>query len=317
MNANWAIVIASFLLPGGWLLLASHRRFWAAAALWCSWPVIVYVAQVSWEILTRPPVSDPLNTALLGFSLISALVFIPWLIVSVVVIGLAIGLRRVFKTRAPKPVEPMREDTAPSQPVVTDPQPVRDLASERSYGWTNEAISPDGSFAVEVEPVEWYNGLFLSPPRVTDLTTGDIVLDLWGQDWDAQWLFPSPGQLHIRCSQYRSGAATMIVIDLSQQSFELLARDIVGGRIGPAPLRDLPKAVEDVSLAMIAAIPDRRDAGIPNPPSMTWRMALGILGGLMACILAIAAIAIMTETKPQADTTLVPIPKGGFRPSTD
>jgi hypothetical protein len=51
-------------------------------------------------------------------------------------------------------------------------------------------LSPDGTIRVEIEAAEWGNSHWVYSPRVIDVPTGRVVLDLWGTDWDATVDFP-------------------------------------------------------------------------------------------------------------------------------
>jgi hypothetical protein len=94
MDAFWGLAIASFLIPGASLLVASRARFRRTVALWLLWPALLFFVRILWETLTRPATHSPLSDALLGFSLLSAIVIVPWALVSAVVLGVTLILRR-------------------------------------------------------------------------------------------------------------------------------------------------------------------------------------------------------------------------------
>lgn len=60
-------------------------------------PAILYVAVIVWEMLTRPPQANPLDLAITGFTLISAIVIIPWLILCALCCAVGLRLRRLVR----------------------------------------------------------------------------------------------------------------------------------------------------------------------------------------------------------------------------
>jgi len=65
---------------------------------------LIFFCTIVWETFTRAPVPDLATTAFLGFSLISAIIILPWLLISAVVLSLAVGLLLMFRRSAPVPV---------------------------------------------------------------------------------------------------------------------------------------------------------------------------------------------------------------------
>ncbi len=55
-------------------------------------------------------------------------------------------------------------------------------------------VAPDGSLRIELEGAEWSNTHWVYSPRVVEVATGRVWLDLWGTDWDATVHFPGPAR---------------------------------------------------------------------------------------------------------------------------
>ena len=85
-------------------LLVLFRRpghFKAALATWLFAPLIAYVGTLILQGLSAPPSPNYLSDALLGFSLLSAILLIPWLILSAVGALLGSMLRSMFAKSLP------------------------------------------------------------------------------------------------------------------------------------------------------------------------------------------------------------------------
>ena len=187
MDAYVIPAATSLLIPAAYLLVTARREFWRAVLLWLIWPIITYCTVMAWEMLTRSPGPGAFSDALLGLSLLSAILILPWLLFSGLVLGLAVAIRSVFRGPEPSPAKPERV-VVPQEPIA---QYEAGYAGERKVSDERKQTSPDGTIAVEFEPVEWYNNLWMFPPRITDVNSGDVVLDAWGQDWDVRVEFPA------------------------------------------------------------------------------------------------------------------------------
>ena len=89
-----AIVIAALLVPAVLASTLPQRWLVKSMLLWLVLPLIVYVAVVIWEMLTRPPVPNLFENLAFGFMLVATIGGIPWLIACVIGFGLGFILRR-------------------------------------------------------------------------------------------------------------------------------------------------------------------------------------------------------------------------------
>lgn len=309
--------LLSFLIPAVYLATAAQGRFRYAATLWLFWPVVVYFCVIVWEVLTRAPVADPFSNALLGLSLLSAFLILPWLLISALIIGLAIGLRRLFK----------RSETLTKQDqtkvVATPPDPYRQptdtgaSAAEPEISDATTATSPDGTISVEFEPIEWYNNLWLSPPRVTDLSTGRIVLSLWGHDWDARVEYPRPRQVLLEGWRY-NGGGVKVLLDLANRTYQILELRNVAGPFPAAPLSQVKQGLIDATLR--SSVATQALAGHPPQlasPKIKMGTGLVILTGTIAAIVLLAIVANIGANDDQPSASIIKVPEDGFRPTSN
>jgi hypothetical protein len=149
-------------------------------------------------------------------------------------------------------------------------------------------LSPDGRIAVDLAPMEWRHGHWIHAPRVTDLSTGRVLLDLHGADWDATADFPAAGQVVLGLRGQATGASLALEMDLDFGTCRI--------RTGPTPREAWPAVPLDQAAAQIAAAvagfeaaaAARRPAAPGKPHAFAaWRAALVIL------VLALAAIVLL------------------------
>jgi hypothetical protein len=306
----------SLLIPAIYLVTAAHGRFRYAATLWLLWPVAVYCCVIIWELMTRAPVADPFSNAFLGFSLLSALLLLPWLLISALIIGLAIGLRRWFKRSEPL----IKQDQV--KVVVTPPEldnQLTDLDASTAEPEISDAsmpTSPDGTISVAFQPIEWYNNLWLSPPRVTDLSTGKIVLSLWGHDWDVRVEYPAPRQVLLEGWRY-NGGGVKVLLDLANQTYQILELRNVEGPFPSAPLSQVKQGLIDATLR--SSVAAQALAGVPPQiasPTKKIGKKLVILTGTGAAIVLLAILANIATANNKPSVSIIKVPEGGFRPTS-
>ncbi|MDB5659454.1 MAG: hypothetical protein JWS10_2069 [Cypionkella sp.] len=140
-----AILAATIVLV---MLAAVPRRWtvWVMVLVVVS-PVGIYVAVVVWEAITQPGAENVLANAMLGFSLLSAILIIPWAIACVVLFAVGLGLRRLFRGREVEPAEPVvlrQASVAPPQvatlPVATKFSTLADDGSRDAIEWRHAHI---------------------------------------------------------------------------------------------------------------------------------------------------------------------------------
>jgi len=87
---------ATILLPA--LLVVFHRtgRTFAEMAIWVLSPIAAYVIALSWESLSGQLTPGYLTDALLGFSILSAIFILPWLVLSLLGVFLGFVLRKLI-----------------------------------------------------------------------------------------------------------------------------------------------------------------------------------------------------------------------------
>lgn len=90
------LIGATIMLPA--LLVTFHRtkRTVAEVATWVLSPIAAYVLALSWEILSGELTAGHLTDAALGFSILSAIFFLPWLVLSLLGAILGFVLRMLF-----------------------------------------------------------------------------------------------------------------------------------------------------------------------------------------------------------------------------
>ena len=310
MNAPWGLMTASLLIPAAFLLGVRFSRFWQAAVLWLCWPALIFFCTIVWEIFTRAPVPDLARTAFLAFSLISAIIILPWLLISAVVLSLAVGMRLIFRRSAPVPVagtivEPV--EALPSHVAGPEPQSEPGIVDGLCH------TSPDGRVQVILDPIEWSNTHWVNPPRVIDMISGEIVLDLWQTDWDAGVGFPGPHQVLLRCRRYQFGGGLTVVLNLAEGTYQILNVQNVGGPLPSAPLNQIAQGLDEASQCSAAATPGRAAPDITTAPS--WRNWAKAIATVVGVLMVSGLTAVLTGGKGVGESTpAIVVPLGGFKP---
>lgn len=203
--------------------------------------------------------------------------------------------------------------------TTSAPRPLADLvvaaADERSICdfpsqmYLSRSIAPDGSISVELEAAEWSNTHWVRSPRVTEIATGRVLLDLWGTDWDASVSYPRRQTVHLNFRRYHHGGGADVEIELQPERYVLQER---GGGVTFGPLETLPTALEQASRR---AVPDGLPAAPPSPAPLSPAsragrrvvMVLAILLGASALI-AVATLTTLRLQGEPATQTLDVIP---------
>ena len=95
--------------------------------------------------------------------------------------------------------------------------------TERARGYLGRRLSPDGTIRVELAMVEWSNTHWVNSPRVTDVATGRIMLDLWNTDWDAEVSFPV-ARVVLDLRRYHAGGGCGANLHIDTDLFEIFER---------------------------------------------------------------------------------------------
>lgn len=155
-------------------------------------------------------------------------------------------------------------------------------AHRESLGVDNRYIArrmaPDGSVMVELEAMEWMNGYWVHPPRVTELPTGRRVIDLWRTDWDATVEFPRDGVVRLSLYSYRRGAHMAVEIDLATDRYAVEDSTETG------PVAELETQLKWA----VVNVPGSADRFLPPAKPRTtarqWGVAFLILAGALVAI---------------------------------
>jgi hypothetical protein len=159
-------------------------------------------------------------------------------------------------------------------------------------------ISPDGAIRVDLASVEWGNSLWVNSPRVTALPGGEVVLDLWGTDWDAAASFPVNRCVRLDLRRFHEGGNLTVDLDLRRGTYQIIAEPGQDGPGSPAPLADIVSGL-DASARRSAAYAVLHRGGhgphgghIRPHPLAAWRQAIVILLGALVAIAAATFISL-------------------------
>ncbi len=170
-------------------------------------------------------------------------------------------------------------------------------------------ISPDGTIRVDLASEEWSNSHWVNAPKVIEIASGRVLLDLWGTDWDASVSFPRDGAATLACRRYHLGGSLSVTIDLVRGCYGIVLDPQAGGALAEAPLDGLAQGLEAAShRAAAAGGADRVRTWRARPhPLAAWRTALLILASALIAVAAIAYVEMRVTPAPVQ--TLTPMPK--------
>ena len=115
---------------------------------------------------------------------------------------------------------------------------------------TSDVISPDGTILVEFDVDEFRASHWVYSPRITDVKSKEVLLDLWGTPWDGVVSFGGNGEVILRLRRYPNGNLIFIV-HIDQQVKTFFFEDVYKGVRAQAMERQQVKTFfED--------LPDRR-----------------------------------------------------------
>jgi hypothetical protein len=65
------------------------------------------------------------------------------------------------------------------------------------------SVSPDGKYKLETDSIEFRMSHWVDRPRVSDLQTGEMILDLAGTEWDVMnFVWKEEGRLWLELRRY-------------------------------------------------------------------------------------------------------------------
>jgi hypothetical protein len=152
-------------------------------------------------------------------------------------------------------------------------------------------VAPDGSLKVELQPVEWSNSHWVYSPRVVEIATGRVWLDLWGTDWDATIDFPRARTVGMNLRRYHVGGALHAELTLEGQQYRLRGLS----HLSSGPLQELAEALERVSRQEAALAGSRPLIETPRVTARSWMVALLIAVGAITLIAAATAISLQLQ----------------------
>jgi hypothetical protein len=157
-------------------------------------------------------------------------------------------------------------------------------------------LSPDGTIRVEIEAVEWGNSHWVHSPRVIDVPTGRVVLDLWRTDWDATVDFTGPRRVWLSFRRYHGGGAFAAELDLARGTWRLPSEP----DRAEAPLADIVAGLEEAFRVRSAGDRWIGPTIAPEPKRIpAWRMVLMVLGVMIGVIAVSLFIALYLTPPPK------------------
>lgn len=166
-------------------------------------------------------------------------------------------------------------------------------------------LSPDGSIRVEFAAVEWSNSRWVNAPRVVEVASERILLDLWGTDWDATASFPLERGVALELRRYHFGGGCQALLDLAGDGFVVFEHTPAPPTCGP--LADIVPAIEAAARRSSVHAPQPE-----TPRRVGPRQLLGALVILIGALAAIGAVSFVTVRLTPAPTpklsTIPPMP---------
>ena len=167
-------------------------------------------------------------------------------------------------------------------------------------------ISRDGTIRVDLASQEWANGNWVNAPRVIEIASGRVLLDLWGTDWDATVFFREVGRVGLDCRRAHAGGGLSVVLDVARSCYQVT--------LAPGP-GDPGSVLPEQPLAGIAAgleAASRRGAySVPSHALAAWQSALLILIGAVVLIAIASYLSVRLQPKPAPLTPIPHVPLSG------
>jgi hypothetical protein len=207
-------------------------------------------------------------------------------------------------------------ENGPGRPLAELASAVRALRNMRAdlpRGPYYRRISPDGTIRIDTEAVEWGNSHWVQTPRVIDIASGRVVLDLWNSDWDATISFPGNRRVALDFRRYHFSGDLAIELDLADDVYRITREPGGDDPLPSGPLAEAAEAME-ASGRRVAAFAATLNGGRPvwdvatTPnPFAAWRTALLIL--LVAAVLIFVAtwLSLHDAAKSDREPTIIRI----------
>jgi hypothetical protein len=166
-------------------------------------------------------------------------------------------------------------------------------------------LSPDGSLRVELAAAEWSNTHWVDSPRVIEVASDRILLDLWGTDWDAEASFPVERCVALSLRRYHFRGDCEAMLHLADDWF-VIYEGTPGAQIR-SPLAAMVPALEAAARRSSALAP-RLPARMPRRVGLRQiAVALAILTSALAAIGVISFVAVrLAPQEPPPKLSTVP-----------
>ncbi|HEY4125266.1 MAG TPA: hypothetical protein VGM36_11675 [Rhizomicrobium sp.] len=170
-------------------------------------------------------------------------------------------------------------------------KPLSALAQAVDEAWRTPHASPpqyryisrDGTIRVDLASQEWSNGNWVNAPRVIEIASGRVLLDLWGTDWDAAVFFREVGRVRLECRRFHLGGGLSVVLDVARGCYQITLDPAHGGVL---PEQSLDGIAEGLEAASRHTAPPGQARFTPPHPLAAWRAAVFILLGALILIAA-------------------------------
>lgn len=123
-----------------------------------------------------------------------------------------------------------------------DPGRPRAAGDARPTPPSDTRLSPDQTIKLELLISEWSPSLWIHAPRLTEIATGHVMLDLWGTSWDAQAAWVGSSGLRLDLRRYDQGGALTVLIDFPGGTYRLGDPGALA-----CPLIDIGRGIEAAS----------------------------------------------------------------------
>ncbi len=286
MGWEWLLAALGALQPVLLVVLVPRRWLWRAMLAWLALPLPILGFVVAQELAARPPSPDLERTLGLFLVIVGTTYGVAWLSGSALAFAVGLGLRRWLRPAEPRAERP--RPPPPAQPKAPRPAWSPGLPAGAHV---RRLVSPDGRIGIGIAEVEWAAGQWVRTPRVEDRATGQVLLDLWGSDWDAEVAFPAPGEVWLGLRPFRGVGAWNVRLDLATGTGTIRTAGGHGADAGVAdrgPIGDVVARLERVEAAFAAGLDPA--AGIGPGRFAAWRSALAILVGAAVAIAALVAL---------------------------
>jgi hypothetical protein len=171
-------------------------------------------------------------------------------------------------------------------------------------------ISRDGTIRVDLASQEWANGNWVNAPRVIEIASGRVLLDLWGTDWDATVFFREVGRVRLDCRRAHLGGGLSVVLDVARGCYQITVAPGPGGALPEQPLDGIAEGLEAVSRRGARA---SQASSVSPHPLAAWRSALLILIGAVVLIAIASYLSVRLQSKPVPLTPVPHVPVSGAR----